>query len=250
MQIDHLYYYPIKALNGIAVHQMLYDGHGLIGDRQYILTRNDGHMITRRSHPTLVNFSITTHPDSIKVAINSDEISIRSDDFSSTIHELVVWKRAVRAKKAITEINDFFSDAMGENLTLYSYVPDTVDDAGFRDSKPLLVINVSSIRKLEEITGVSLDLRRFRPNIVTDTGTPFSEMHWSTIDINHQKFYIEKACARCVVINQNPATGSTDVNLLRVLSQLNLSAAALFGQYIAPTIHSGLLQISDSILNS
>jgi uncharacterized protein YcbX len=248
MRLEKLFYYPVKALRGIELTQAVYDGHGLVGDRQYILARPDGTMLTRRSHPGLAEIWVDVTENHLQFSNSQNSVHIDLFSHGNTVHEINVWKRVVKSYTVSDVADQFFSDYLGETVRLFSFMAEDEREAGFRDSRPMLIINLSSVRELEQISRQIIDVRRFRPNIITDTGIPFSEMKWKSLTIGDQQYRIEKPCTRCVIINQNPDSGKTDSNLLRTLADLPANNhIPLFGQYISPEQLSGRLNTGDPI---
>jgi uncharacterized protein YcbX len=91
----------------------------------------------------------------------------------------------------------------------------------FPDMMPLLVGNESSIDELNSRisaadTDLTIDVRRFRPNILVkgDAGAPWDEDRWKTLCISPKgqhggkpmTFDVTQRCARCRVPNVDPET--------------------------------------------
>merc|ERR1712196_17359 len=90
----------------------------------------------------------------------------------------------------------------------------------FADGFPFLLASQTSINDVKyrvdegkaiANTNISIDIRRFRPNIVVesndDTLLPFQEDYWSEFTINDNVFYIVKPCSRCSVPMVDPDQG-------------------------------------------
>src|SRR5699024_10749535 len=93
----------------------------------------------------------------------------------------------------------------------------------------------------------SLDMRRFRPNIVLtlDSENPFEEVSWigHTLQIGNVKIEIYKQCKRCIMIGVDPITTNIDISILRDVSK---QLDANFGVY-AEVKQTGSIKIGDKV---
>ncbi|WP_128290926.1 MOSC domain-containing protein [Afifella aestuarii] len=99
-------------------------------------------------------------------------------------------------------------------------------------TKSLHLVNLASLRALEEKLGRSLDPLRFRPNIVIDGAPPFAEFDWigKTLDLPEITLSGRKRTQRCAATNVDPKTGARDAALPRAL--LELYGHSDFGIYL------------------
>jgi uncharacterized protein YcbX len=93
----------------------------------------------------------------------------------------------------------------------------------FMDSpdKTVSLINLASIRHMEEKWGEGLDLRRFRSNIYVDGLDPWVEHQWigATLSIGGARVYVDRRNARCAAVNVDPTTGARDMNIPRAMME-------------------------------
>jgi GntR family transcriptional regulator / MocR family aminotransferase len=77
------------------------------------------------------------------------------------------------------------------------------------------LINLATIRSLEEKWGVAIDPLRFRANIYIDSATPWEEFDWvgSDIKIGNAVFAVDRKNGRCGATNVNPSTGRRDLDI-------------------------------------
>jgi len=83
------------------------------------------------------------------------------------------------------------------------------------------IINLSSLRDLENITKTPVNPLRFRANIWLDNMPPWIEFEWV-----NKKIFIENVCLtvtsridRCAAINVNPETAERDQNIIKTLER-------------------------------
>ena len=90
--------------------------------------------------------------------------------------------------------------------------------AGHFMDKPdnvLSLINLATLRSLEERWGYVLDPLRFRANLYIDGARPWEEFDWigGTLQINGTVLRVDRRNGRCGATNVNPATGQRDLEL-------------------------------------
>lgn len=90
-------------------------------------------------------------------------------------------------------------------------------DGHFMD-KPdnvISLINLATVRSLEEQWGYKIDPLRFRANLYIDGARPWEEFEWvgSDIRIGDGLFRVDRRNGRCGATNVNPDTGRRDLDL-------------------------------------
>ena len=94
-------------------------------------------------------------------------------------------------------------------------VPD--DEALTDQAEPKIsIINLATLRDLERVMDAPIDPRRFRGNILVDTGEAWSERKWvgKTIKLGTQvQAKVVENIDRCAAINVDPDTAQKDMNI-------------------------------------
>jgi GntR family transcriptional regulator / MocR family aminotransferase len=90
--------------------------------------------------------------------------------------------------------------------------------AGHFMDKPdnvLSLINLATVRSLEERWGHAIDPLRFRANFYIDSAPPWEEFEWigGNISIGDAQFRVDRRNGRCSATNVNPASGQRDLDL-------------------------------------
>jgi GntR family transcriptional regulator/MocR family aminotransferase len=90
--------------------------------------------------------------------------------------------------------------------------------AGHFMDKPdnvLSLINLATVRSLEERWGHAIDPLRFRANFYIDGANPWEEFEWigGDIAIGDARFRVDRRNGRCSATNVNPANGQRDLDL-------------------------------------
>ena len=122
------------------------------------------------------------------------------------------------------------------------------DIVSFADGYPVLLTTQASLDDLNERLDSSIDINRFRPNILIDGKTPFEEDRWQSIKIGTTVFKVAKRCARCHVININQASGLSTKEPLRTLSTYRKEGNKVnFGVNLVPE-STGIIHEEDEVV--
>lgn len=234
-EISHLYLYPIKGLPGILLEKAEVKQGGLANDRLFAIFDGSGKMLTRRNIDGMADFEMGLYEDGVRVLSKRLKreigITFNLDGIEASVH---VWNRVVAAKEVGLQPDLFFSEHFGKEVRLMCRGSET-EVPGFHDNSPILIINSISVRELEIAHNVSIDIRRFRPNIVVSGDRAFEEQGWNAIRLGTIGTEMIKQCSRCVIVNQNPETTLADMNVLELLIPYGLKDNKIkFGWYVAP----------------
>ncbi|HEY3794653.1 MAG TPA: aminotransferase class I/II-fold pyridoxal phosphate-dependent enzyme, partial [Bradyrhizobium sp.] len=129
-------------------------------------------------------------------------------------------------------------------------------DGHFMD-KPdnvISLINLATVRSLEQQWGYRIDPLRFRANLYIDGAEPWEEFDWvgSDIRIGDTLFRVDRRNGRCGATNVNPETGRRDLDLpgslraafghkdLGIYLVARDSGCVTVGDHIAPPLSAGV----------
>lgn len=168
-----------------------------------------------------LEFSIPAHPDTKWLSQNTE------------LHEAKIWNQWTPSRVYSAKLTASFDKFFGKEVRLV-YKSPTSDEPRplrsngaeevlgrkaatcFPDLMPLLVGSESSISelnsRLKEAEGLTIDVRRFRPNIIVkgDANAPWDEDRWKTLRIVSETgpitLDVTQRCARCRVPNVDPET--------------------------------------------
>ena len=122
---------------------------------------------------------------------------------------------------------------------------------GIFDEAAISVITTATVRELEREADRTLDVLRFRPNIVIESDgiEPFGEDEWvgktlrfGTED-NAPAVSITLRDLRCVMINLDPKTSEADSGVMKAAVRLNANHAGVY----ATVVSTGELQIDQKV---
>jgi len=121
-------------------------------------------------------------------------------------------------RKSIAEVEAFFHRLVPTLRAAPRVVRARDGRFGHFMDKPdnvLSLINLATVRNLEERWGYTIDPLRFRANFYIDGAEPWEEFDWigGELAIGDAEFYVDRRNGRCGATNVNPATGERDLDL-------------------------------------
>ena len=225
IQLGHvreLVRYPVKSMSGIATESAFLGWHGLDGDRRFAFRRlrdDSGFPWLTASrlselllyHPFGLDEStgepLPTHvrtPAGTEVELRSAELQSEVAERSGGSVELMMLKHGI------------FDDGL------------------------VSVISLETIAGIGREAGVDLDRRRFRANIVLETGNPepFLEDGWvgGTLVFGDSEprpaVNVTVRDVRCMMVNLDPDTGIQDARVMKTVVRLNKNTAGVYGTVV------------------
>lgn len=112
--------------------------------------------------------------------------------------------------------------------------------------KLLHLVNLASLRALEQKLGRPVDPLRFRPNIVVDGAAAWSEFDWAEGGVRLPGIQLggESRTTRCAATNVDPQSGARDMEIPRALEALY--GHADFGIYLQAET-TGSIAVGDGV---
>ena len=243
--VAQIVYYPIKGLSAQAVEAVgLEYGQGLPHDRRYALLHENGYFdfttptwqprhnfYVLKKYEQLAALKCHYDPQTTMVTIHHDKHQTcdgRLDD----------------PRDRLT-IETFFTDYLNVSQPLR-----IVEAPGvmYTDQKePLIsIINLNTIRALQDLLDHPIDPIRFRGNLLIDGPQAWDEFSWidATLMIGDVHLKVIDVIERCVATNVDPSTGRRDLNIPRTLQkEYHHCNFGIFTKVIIP----GTIKIKDSI---
>ncbi|PNE59680.1 MOSC domain-containing protein [Paraburkholderia fungorum] len=225
--------YPIKSCAGIALEHCAVLPDGLKLDREWMLIDAEGHFLSQRqaSELALVKPSVSADGQGLIVsAVGMQDHALPDASVlaaSGKRYAVRLWRDDVRVIDAGEQTAQWFSDFLGVKSRLVRFdetAERTVDEnwtverstTRLTDGFPFLFIGQSSLDDLNSrlaSRGVaSVEMSRFRPNVVVEGWEPFEEDYIESVSITTERgsdlvFRLCKPCTRCVVTTIDQATG-------------------------------------------
>jgi uncharacterized protein YcbX len=217
-----------------------------------------------------LEFSIPAHPSPAWLAANTEDV------------DATIWGKSTAAHAYSTSLTGSFNDFFGKEVRLVYKSPfsdspralasnGAIDILGreastcFPDLMPVLVGCESSIdelnTRLKAAEDITIDVRRFRPNILVKGNEPWDEDRWKTLRItpipgsNEKSLVLDvtQRCARCQVPNVDPETAEKHQrqpwNTLMMYRRVDEGIAykPCFGMLCVPRGQGGMIEVGMKI---
>lgn len=228
--IRALYRYPVKSTAGQALRAAHVAAGGLQHDRKWAIYTADGGIAsgkrTRRFRavPGLLQWSSRVEDEhDIPILVGPDGVEYRADDAA--------------ASQAL-------SGAFDQPLTLRHETT-----LQHHDETPLHLVTTSSLEALAALSGLPVDERRFRANIIIDTGTApdFPEDHWIGAGLaigDEVRVQLGQGMPRCAMVDQPQRGVGTEPKTLKLLGTHHNTILGLQ----AHTVRTGMVRIGDNVI--
>ncbi|TGX55875.1 MOSC domain-containing protein [Sphingomonas gei] len=221
--------FPVKSMAGERLSVAEVDWQGIEGDRQYAFVRKANGTrfpwLTAREVPAMVlhqaRFADPGVPKTSAVLVQTP------DGASISLHDQLLLARL--------EI------AADEAAALIQVA------RGIYDSMPISIQTTGGHARVETAHGCTLDVRRFRTNIVIESEIEAADWIGQRLKFGNDEDGASVHCAdripRCMLVTIDPDTGAKDARVLRTIAQ---TFGNRYGVY-AGTARPGLIRIGDAV---
>lgn len=261
--ISEINVFPIKSLGGISLQETEVEERGLKYDRRWVLADTNNRFMTQRENEQMALIDVAIEADGLKVTHRTKNISALKVPFqpqTSDRKPITIWDDEVEGIRVSDEVDAWFSEVLEKECSLY-YQPDDSfrkidpnyaitheEHTSFADGYPILIIGQASLDELNNKLEKSIEMKRFRTNLVFEGGEPFVEDTFSEFSVGTTKLVGVKPCARCVLTTIDPKTGEKGKEPLKTLSEFRKKGnKILFGQNLLIS-QTGKIKVGDEIL--
>jgi len=194
--------YPVKSMGGESLERVEVTPRGLAGDRAWAVRTADGRL---GSGKTMARFR---RVDGLL------DLGARLTDGGPVI-DLPDGSTYAVADPATAQR---LSALLGQPLTLHPEEP----GKPHHDDSPVHLVTTASVRRLGELVGAPVDVRRLRPNLVLDVaGSGFVEDGWRgrRLEVGAEVLLrLGEPMTRCAMVNAAQPGLPHDPRLLRTLA--------------------------------
>jgi uncharacterized protein YcbX len=251
--VRELWRYPVKSMQGERVAELELGPEGAAGDRAWaVRDERRGGIRGAKKIPELMRCAATypetpapgpsrpariTLPDGSTVTTGDEDVHRRLSEALGT--PVTLWpllppeavehyrRGAPTHADLETELRTMFGRDQDEPLPDLSKPPPELFEfesppGTYFDALPVLVMTTSSLARLEAAAEDSVfDVRRFRPNVLVETGDApgFPEDGWvgGRLRLGEVELAVETACPRCVMTTHPFAELPKDPAIMRAL---------------------------------
>ncbi len=249
IEISELAIYPVKSCAQLQVTAAKVDSFGLHMDRRWMIVDDSGKFLTQRQLAQMCLISVSLISNG--VILNAPDMSpctVTVTNLERT-QQVIVWDDQCNGMDCGDEAASWLSTFLQQACRLV-YFPEEEyrqvdldfaqqgDRTAFSDGFPFLLISEASLqdlntRILQSGSQASLEMRRFRPNIVVKGCEAFAEDKWKKIQIGDIILRVVKPCKRCVIPTIDPDTGIKGDEPLKTLrTYRKQDKKILFGQNV------------------
>ncbi|MGA9965247.1 MAG: MOSC N-terminal beta barrel domain-containing protein [Terriglobales bacterium] len=230
-QVEAIFRYPVKSMRGEALEAANLGWHGLEGDRRLAFRRIDNHS----GFPWL---SASKLPDLLLFTPRRREGDSREDGDQEDLPP------HIRTPDG-EEMPVFGEELAGEVGRRYGAPVQMMQlKHGIFDEASISVIASDTVREIARLAGrsfdvQSLDIRRFRPNVVVRLlrPVPFQEDEWLGGELSFGKKDDDDAPAiavtmrdvRCSMLNLDPDSATPAPEVLKAVVRVHQNTAGIYG---------------------
>lgn len=252
VKVENLVVYPIKSCGGFGATIWPLSNSGLLYDREWMIQRLNGDVLTQKKLPLLcsIQISIDLRTDIMHVKSPNMQrelaVSLQSNPECSVINGVKLCGNRLEGNRYGEEVTTWFTEALGVPCTLVRKEPNvfplksqrgrsisrqsdsSTRELSFANEGQLLLVSKASVDELNRrvaaalhvvddrsqdmISPHSVDALRFRPNIVVSGADAHDEDTWQSVGICSQKFGVVGGCNRCQMVNIDQSTGLCETN--------------------------------------
>lgn len=217
--VEEIFRYPVKSMGGQRLEAADLGWHGLEGDRRLALRRMDDGSgfpwLTASRLPDLILFEPRRLDDSAPADLPTHVRTPDGDDLPVFGEDLAV--EVGRRHGSPVEMMHF--------------------KHGIFDEASISVIASDTVREIGRLAGHTLDMRRFRPNVVVRLRRPgpFQEDEWVGGALSFGEKDDAPAIAvtmrdlRCSMVNFDPDSASSAPEIMKAVVRANGNNAGIYG---------------------
>ena len=217
--VEAIFRYPVKSMRGQRLDVANLGWHGLEGDRRLAFRRVED----RSGFPWL---SASKLPDLVRFAPQGGEDSDQGE-------------LPTRIRTPDGEEMPVFGEALAAEVGRRYGAPVQMMQLkhGIFDEACISVITADTVREIGRLTGRSLDMRRFRPNVAVRLlrPAPFQEDEWlgSVLSFGEKDdapaIAVTTRDVRCSMVNLDPDSAAAAPEVLKTIVHANQNNAGIYG---------------------
>ncbi|XP_008312066.1 mitochondrial amidoxime-reducing component 1 [Cynoglossus semilaevis] len=273
--VSQLLVHPLKSGRAVSVALAECQKKGLkfgeLQDRHWMVTMDDGHMVTGRQQPRLVLVSLTCEGSQVCLnGPNMEQLMFPLKQPDNRVVSCRVFGTDIHGLDCGDEASEWLTRYLGGNKTfrLVHHEPEMKgrrppegpfpDDevVAYSDVAPVMLLSEASVQDLSSKLDNGVKVNRFRPNIVVSDCEAFAEDSWKELQIGSVRLQRVMSCGRCIFTTVDPETGITSrkepLQTLKSYRQCVPSekqlykSDPLFGQLLTVE-RTGILQVGDVV---
>ena len=272
--VKELFRYPVKSMLGERLERLEIGERGVIGDRAWALRESaNGKIVSAKKFAHMLDLRAAyeaqpreKEPAPIRINLPDGRTLHAADADASELlsaelgREVAIERmEAGQHTRAGIDPGTIFGDVPIENVMPQlnaATMPDSFSlmRGTFFDSATMHVLATGTLAHMRALVGdgAQLDARRFRPNIVVDTGTEangFVEDEWigKTLEVGDEaagvKIIAMEPALRCVMTTHRQEDLARDLRIIRAAAQFHKAKVGVFAAIGAV----GIVHVGDPV---
>jgi uncharacterized protein YcbX len=272
--VKELFRYPVKSMLGERLERLEIGERGVIGDRTWALRESaNGKIVSAKKFAHMLDLRAAyeaqpheNEPAPIRISLPDGRTLHAADADASELlsaelgREVAIERmEAGQHTRAGIDPGTIFGDVPIENVIpelTSATMPDTFSlmRGTFFDSATMHVLATGTLAHMRALVGdgAQLDARRFRPNIVVDTGAEangFVEDEWigKTLEVGNEaagvKIIAMEPALRCVMTTHRQEDLARDLRIIRAAAQFHKAKVGVFAAIGAV----GIVHVGDPV---
>ena len=269
--VQELWRYPVKSMAGETLTEAVVGTGGLAEDRGWAVRETESGKVASAKQPRTYGGLLDFHacvegagPDAVVTVAGPDELAVRSDDpdhaaaLTSALGRPVTLERAGVVDATYEAEWPDMEGLVISNMTLDLPVAMSTEKTSYVDLAALHLLSTASLAALAELAPAStVDVRRFRPNLLVDTGDArgFVDTDWVGHELavgDEVVVRVTDNATRCVMTTLAQGELGRDRGVLQALAAHNpqefagLGRSACLGVY-AEVVAPGRIRTGDAV---
>ena len=260
--VSNLFIYPIKSTSAIELSSVNLTLLGFENDREWAIFDNNDKVLTAREHPSLLEICSHVEENGVTISHNGKQFGLLTENTKSLSQDLQLHSYRAFGHHVSNDLDLWFSDFLDTSCKLMKvdhtrhrpvlkkHGGKEGEGVGFSDQSPILIASKDSLNDLNSRLDETIDMARFRPNIVIQGIPPYAEDDWDIIEIGDCQFRVIHQCERCVLTTIDPFTRERNKNAepLRTLATYRKvpTGGVAFGVRAVP-LNKGVIKVDDKI---
>jgi uncharacterized protein len=220
--------YPVKAMGGESLETVELDHRGLLGDRWYAVTDQDGRLASGkdgsrfRRHDAVFDYAAHTHGESVWVVGPDGSWQVGQPELNDELSRVFGVPVEVKAERGVPHF----------------------------DGGEVSIIGSATLEWMAQQWGINADPRRLRANLVLDTQEPFVEETWVGQELaigptlgSSVCLVVERRIPRCRTVDLDQDGAHAEGRMLKLLGRHRELCAAVYARVAAP----GSISQGDSV---
>jgi len=242
---------PVKGMRLQELPEAHLDAHGARGDRRFVVTDSDWHLVNGKRIPTLVQV-VAEASDGLLTLRFPDGAAVTGEPRPGAPATMLAYGQGRPVREVVGPWSAALSAWAGMALRL-AQPQDEGDGVDRRRRAGVSLLSLASVRRLAVAAGTeSVDPRRFRMTVGIDGVPAFEEERWlgGPVAVGGASMRLQGNVGRCAVTTADPDTGTVDLPTLHLLRSLREGVDSseplplgVWGEVVEP----GVVRIGDEV---